>query len=160
MFLRFDPAKLDPEWLAALGWIVGGRAILKSAEPGCELLQLSSHTPILPDQTVMITARPWLPLRPRRVLISRAADWIVNDIKVGNRSQFRQSGDIPGVMFATHAIDRYISFETVQTAMDLVMTVTYIGLEESGVPFFAWVVGTTVPDPRQPLVPRRPSAHE
>ncbi len=35
MFLRFDPAKLDPEWLSALGWVVGGHSILRSAEPGC-----------------------------------------------------------------------------------------------------------------------------
>ncbi len=28
-----------------------------------------------------------------------AADWIVNDVKVGNKSQFSQSGDVPGELF-------------------------------------------------------------
>ena len=60
----------------------------------------------------------------------------MNDIKIGNRSQFSQSGDVPGDMFATNAIDAFVSFETAQTAMDVVMVVTYIGLNESGVPFF------------------------
>ena len=107
---------------------------------GREVLPMSTGVAILPTQSAQITARPQrVAFRPERVFISAAgtsggaADWVVNDIKIGNRSQFSQSGDVPGDMFATNAIDGFVSFETAQTAMDVVMVVTYIGLNESGV---------------------------
>jgi hypothetical protein len=116
---------------------------------GREVLPMSTGVAILPTQSAQITARPQrVAFRPERVFISAAgtsggaADWVVNDIKIGNRSQFSQSGDVPGDMFATNAIDGFVSFETAQTAMDVVMVVTYIGLNESGVPFFGSIVGT------------------
>ena len=116
---------------------------------GREVLPMSTGVAILPTQSAQITARPQrVAFRPERVFISAAgtsggaADWVVNDIKIGNRSQFSQSGDVPGDMFATNAIDGFVSFETAQTAMDVVMVVTYIGLNESGCPFFGSVVGT------------------
>jgi hypothetical protein len=127
-------------------------ALVEQAGPdraGREVLPMSTGVAILPTQSAQITARPQrVAFRPERVFISAAgtsggaADWVVNDIKIGNRSQFSQSGDVPGDMFATNAIDGFVSFETAQTAMDVVMVVTYIGLNESGVPFFASIVGT------------------
>jgi hypothetical protein len=116
---------------------------------GREILPMSTGVAILPTQSAQITARPQrVAFRPERVFISAAgtdggaADWIVNDIKIGNRSQFSQSGDIPGDMFATNAIDGFVSFETAQTAMDVVMVVTYIGTNESGVAFYGSIIGT------------------
>jgi len=127
-------------------------ALVEAPSPdraGREVLPMSTGVAILPTQSAQITARPQrVAFRPERVFISAAgtsggaADWVVNDIKIGNRSQFSQSGDVPGDMFATNAIDGFVSFETAQTAMDVVMVVTYIGLNESGVPFFASIVGT------------------
>jgi hypothetical protein len=61
-----------------------------------------------------------------------AANWIVNDITIGDRSQFVQSGALPGDMFVTTAIDSYVTFETAQTATDVVMIVTYQGATEGG----------------------------
>ena len=116
---------------------------------GREVLPMSTGVAILPTQSAQITARPQrVAFRPERVFISNAgtdggaADWVVNDIKIGNRSQFSQSGDVPGDMFATNAIDGFVSFETAQTAMDVVLVVTYIGANEDGAPFFASIVGT------------------
>jgi len=116
---------------------------------GREILPMSTGVAILPTQSAQITARPQrIAFRPERVFISAAgtdggaADWIVNDIKIGNRSQFSQSGDVPGDMFATNAIDGFVSFETAQTAMDVVMVVTYIGTNESGVAFYGSIIGT------------------
>jgi hypothetical protein len=117
---------------------------------GREILPMSTGVPILPSQSAQITAKPqrvcW---RMERFVISNAgtsggaADWVVNDIKIGNQSQFAQSGDVPGDMFATNAIDTFVSFQTAQTAMDVVVVVTYIGLNESGCPFFGSAVGTS-----------------
>jgi hypothetical protein len=145
-------------WYSVVGAELGNGAIsprnalIEVPSPehaGREVLPMSTGVAILPTQSAQITARPQrVAFRPERVFISAAgtsggaADWVVNDIKIGNRSQFSQSGDVPGDMFATNAIDGFVSFETAQTAMDVVMVVTYIGLNESGVPFFASIVGT------------------
>ena len=108
------------------------------------LLPMSSGVNILPNTSAQITSRPQnVAFRPERVIIGGTpGDWIVNDIKVGNRSQFSQSGDVPGEVFANTTIDAFVSFETVQTAMDFVMLVTFIGASESGAPFYCAVLGT------------------
>ena len=114
-----------------------------------DILPMSTGVPILPTQSAQITGRPQtLVFKIGRFVISNAgtsggaADWIVNDIKIGNRSQFVQSGDVPGDLFATNAIDTFVRFESAQTAMDVVVVCTYIGLNESGCPFFGAMVGT------------------
>ena len=114
-----------------------------------DILPMSTGVPILPTQSAQITGRPQtLVFKIGRFVISNAgtaggaADWIVKDIKIGNRSQFVQSGDVPGDLFATNAIDTFVRFEAAQTAMDVVVVVTYIGLNESGAPFFGAMVGT------------------
>jgi len=63
-------------------------------------------------------------------------------VKVGNRSQFAQSGDVPGEMFAATTIDGFVSMETVQTAMDFVMVVTFVGDNQEGAQFVCGVLGT------------------
>ena len=112
------------------------------------VLPISTGVPILPGQSVQIAARAQTSdFRCERFMISNsgtpggAADWIVNDIKIGNRSQFAQSGDIPGSMFATNTVDAFVAFETVRATMDVAVIVTYVGPVEVGVPFFASMVG-------------------
>ncbi len=107
-------------------------------------LPMSSGVNILPNTSAQITSRPQnVAFRPERIIIGGSpSDWIVNDIKVGNRSQFSQSGDVPGEMFAATTIDSFVSMETVQTAMDFVMLVTFVGASESGAPFVCGVLGT------------------
>jgi hypothetical protein len=114
-----------------------------------DILPMSTGVPILPTQSAQITGRPQvLVFKIGRFVISNAgtaggsADWIVNDIKIGNVSQFVQSGDVPGDMFATNAVNTFVRFSPAQTAMDVVVVVTYIGLNESGCPFFGAMVGT------------------
>jgi len=139
--------------LGDAGLPIGTRNLLIDApapeRAGREVLPMSTGVAIQNSQSAQITARPQrVAFRPERVFISGAgtsggaADWIVNDIKIGNRSQFSQSGDVPGDMFATNAIDGFVSFETAQTAMDVVMVVTYIGTNEDGAAFYASIVGT------------------
>ncbi len=108
------------------------------------ILPMSSGVNILPNTSAQITSRPQnVAFRPERLIIGGTpANWIVNDVKVGNRSQFSQSGDIPGELFSSTAVDVFVSMETVQTAMDFVMLVTFVGASESGEPFVCGVLGT------------------
>lgn len=132
-----------------------------------DVLPMCSGVVILPTQTAQITARPQrVAFRPERLVVSNyapvptvswwrrlspwhrapvlhgAADWLINDIKIGNRSQLAQSGDLPGDMFATSAIDSFVTFETAQTAMDVVLIVTYIGAARNGSTFNGAIIGT------------------
>jgi hypothetical protein len=107
-------------------------------------LPMSSGVNIFPNTSAQITSRPQaMAFRPERIIIGgQPSNWIVNDVKVGNRSQFAQSGDVPGEMFAATTIDGYVSMETVQTAMDFVIVVTFIGDNNAGAPFVCGVLGT------------------
>jgi hypothetical protein len=113
------------------------------------VLPLSNNgVSVLPTQTCRITGRVqsdgfW----PDHLTISNAgtengaADWVVNDIKIAGRSQFLQSGDVPGDLFATNAVDSFIRFEVAKAATDVEIVVTYIGTNEKGCPFYASIVG-------------------
>jgi len=107
----------------------------------------------------LITSRPQRQaFRPERVFVSQAsspsstlgaggaADWLINDISIGNRSQYVQAGSLPGDIFQSTAIDSYVTFETAQTAMDVTMSVTYNGTgttgEVNGLPFWGSIHGT------------------
>jgi hypothetical protein len=72
-----------------------------------------------------------------------AADWIVHDIRIDGSSQFTRSGDIPGDMFATNAIDSFVKFHP-GTRIELL--VRYIGCNKSGCCFTARILGTVVRD--------------
>ena len=159
-FVRFEAAQ-TAGWYDIVGQSLPGpdmgmmmpRAAVVAAplptQANRDILPMSTGVPILPTQSAQITGRPQtLVFKIGRFVFSNAgtaggaADWIVNDIKICNRSQFVQSGDVPGDLFATNAIDTFVRFEAAQTAMDVVVVVTYIGLNESGAPFFGAMVGT------------------
>ena len=72
--------------------------------------------------------------------------WVVHDIKVGNRSQFKGRGVPPaqGTEFGPGGICEHLRLETAYSAMDLAMVVEYIGPDPDGEVFEATVVGTAV----------------
>jgi len=151
-FLHLDQAILHPPWRASLdgGWLdLLGVEWLRAL--GHEALQFSTwDISILPSQSVQITDRAtYKPFQPQYLLISAegtprgAADWAVNDFRIGGFSQFYQSGDVPGDLFAAPEIDRYVAFkrQSIMPAVEVGLTVTYIGAKAEGIPFRAWLVG-------------------
>jgi hypothetical protein len=114
-----------------------------------EILPLSTGTPVKPGQTCVIKGRVqtehgfW----PDRLSISNhgtpggASDWVVKDIKIAGRSQFCQAGDVPGDVFSTKAIGSFVRFKAVGGAMDVDLSVTYIGTHKTGCPFFGALTG-------------------
>jgi hypothetical protein len=141
--------------------------IIEGARASREVLPFSTTALIKPGQSAEILARPQrIAFRPERLFVSDhridyagpwwkrlwpwykppqahgAADWLIDDIKIGNRSQFSQAGSIPGDMFLSTAIDSFVSFETAQTAMDIRIFVTYVGQIPTGQRFHASMVGT------------------
>jgi hypothetical protein len=95
-----------------------------------------------------IVGRPQrVAMRPERICIGKgttpggASDWNVHDIKIGNRSQLSQAGVIPGDVFSESAVDSFVGFETIQTAMDFSMDISYCGPLDAE-PFMCTVIGT------------------
>lgn len=120
------------------------------------LLPATAPTAIHPQQSAQITCRPQVTsFQVTHLLVSRtcAEFFNVNEIKVGNRSQFLQTGDVPADLFEVDAplldspaidaledgemitikVDKIIGrlglaldLEIVDTSMDLVLIVTNI----------------------------------
>lgn len=120
---------------------------VKTTEPNRSnriILPMTSSGNITTSATV--TARPQsVAYRPEKMIVGGTpADWLIDDIKVGNRSQFAQAGSIPAEAFASNALGNEVAFETVQTAMDFVVQVTYLGTSSTGDQFRSVVFGTSV----------------
>lgn len=164
---------LPPEALGALIEIHAKKIVDSETSKGPvtsrEVLPFSTDVLILPGQSAQITARPQrIAFRPERLFVSDgfveysgpwwkrlwpwykapqgkgASDWLIHDIMIGNRSQFSQAGAIPADMFRSTAVDSFISFETVQTAMDVKLIVEYIGACPKGQRFYGSMIGTAV----------------
>lgn len=75
-----------------------------------------------------ISANPQQLFRPERFVIpaSLAPSFTIQDIKVGNVSQFPNAGDIPGEVFAQNSFDDGIRFDTVNPAINLQVSCTNI----------------------------------
>lgn len=128
---------------------------------------------ITPGTTIAITARPQRGnFRGDRVAIpdSIAQHFVIDDISVGNRSQFIQAGSIDGGLFAAridatplfelvqrgnlhrlemtpgtdHAFGLELSMDVAETAMDVTMYVTAKDSCPPGTPFMAIVLGSFV----------------
>lgn len=105
-------------------------------------LPMSTDVPIEPIQSAQITGTPARDFIPERLVISDADAWIINDIRVGNRCQTAQSGDIPGQAFSIQAVGCEVTLESVLKAMDLVIVTTYAeGGKEEGSGFLCGVQG-------------------
>ena len=115
------------------------------------VLPISSSVNVKPtpsECSAQITSRPeHTAFRPERIIIGGHPEhWIVNDIKIGNQSQFLQSGDVPGEMFASGAIDCFLRMGPVNVGQGLTVVATYIGSEPDGEPFVCGVLGTALSD--------------
>lgn len=100
---------------------------------------------IKPGERRIVIARPQVvAFRPEAFAMERGQPerWRVYDIRVGNRSQLVQASNvgIPGDIFFA-AIGELV-LETVQTAMDLVLDVEYVGPEEAGEVFECTCMGS------------------
>jgi hypothetical protein len=107
------------------------------------VLPLSTGVKIATGSSASITARVNNAFRPDRLFVSNAGEgahaWVINDIKVGGRSVFAQSGDIPADMFATSSIDNFVKFPVVLPSQSVEVVVTNTGKTEQ--PFYASICG-------------------
>lgn len=85
-------------------------------------------------------------------LVVKASDFVIVDVKVGNRSQFVASTALPGSVFSETAFGVSLRFDTAQVAQDVVIRARYVGTLSTlnvttgsiKIPFRAAVLGTAV----------------
>lgn len=127
--------------------IVG--APMKKPRPEPVVLELNTEVAVQFNQTVSVNV--WITetgVLPQRLLIREdgtpggAADWIVNDLRIAGRSQFVQSGDLPGSMFGTSSIDNFVSLEPARQGNRIELRVTYIGPNADGAVFNGQLIGS------------------
>lgn len=116
------------------------------------LLPWSSTGHVVPYNTsTLITARVQdiLPtdhgFQPCRVVVSDPEAWVFNDIKIGNQSQFVQSGDVPGIAFHPEAPPGLIRMRPAAPALDVEVSVTQIKHHLRDVSFVCGIAGNLVP---------------
>lgn len=104
-------------------------------------LPMSTGVMILPTQSAQITGRPQRNFLAERMFIANADEWIVNDIRIVNRHQFVQSGDVPGQCFSTRIVGGSVTFDPTRAGLDFVLVTTRGEDCEIGAPFFCGVEG-------------------
>jgi hypothetical protein len=100
-----------------------------------------------PQTAATITARVQnARFQINRIEIDAGWDWIVEDVRINGKGQFCQPGGIPGDMFATDAIDGFVSMETCDIGGTIEIDVNYCGTNEEGSRFRARLEGIVVRD--------------
>ena len=90
-----------------------------------------------------IPAAPQNLFRPERLVIPSdiAFDFGVQDIKVGNQSQFAQSVEVPAAVFTEVSIDTNVTFDTAEVGNQISILVRNKGADDD-VEFTAAAIGT------------------
>jgi hypothetical protein len=90
-----------------------------------------------------IPAAPQNLFRPERLVIPSdiGFDFGVQDIKVGNQSQFAQSVEVPAAVFSEVAIDTNVTFDTAEVGNQISILVRNKGTEDD-LEFTAAAIGT------------------
>lgn len=88
-------------------------------------LPLDSGISVPNGQTFTITIRPQMTFRVERLVIEsdHAGDFLIQDVKVGNRSQFGAAGSIPARIFQENANGVRLRGDTAQPGIDISVTV-------------------------------------
>lgn len=123
------------------GSVVKEAAPTKSREYA---LPLDSVVTVAAGATVIITNRPQVLFRAERLVISGAiaAQFAINDFRVGKNSQFAAAGALPGDMFAPGSFGVRLKCDTAQISNDISVNIT--NLSGGALRFLAGVVGEAV----------------
>jgi len=108
-------------------------------------LPVDSGIKILTGTTSVVCGRADLPdgycFIPEGVVLRDPENWVILDVKAGNRSQFAQGGDIPGVAFGAHTVGCPMTIEPIYPGGDLSVVARYVGGDGDGGRLVFGVVG-------------------
>ena len=113
---------------------LSGTANPTSAQRGIScFLPISTDVPILATQSAQIEGQSRSTFLLERIVIADPDDWIINDVRIGNRCLFAQRGDLPGQAFSSHAVGCELTLNLVPRVADFaIVTTRSEGCEEAG----------------------------
>jgi len=74
-------------------------------------------------------------IEAHRFVIEDSGDWLIHDIRVDDRSLFKQPGDVPGEMFGAAVADNFVQFGVIRAGSRVRIHVSYLGDDPEGRPF-------------------------
>lgn len=89
-------------------------------------LGFDSGTPgVGPGATATITTRPQLPFRGNRLVVPSdiGGNFLIHDLKIGNRSQFVANGAVPARTFSEQGVGVSLSLDTAMVSQDVTLVV-------------------------------------
>ena len=119
-----------------------GGQFLNPCQGNAELpLPFDSQNAIAAAASQAVTTRPQANFMPYRLLVgsSIAAFFIINDIKIGTRSQFSGSGSLPAETFSNLSVGATLKMDMALTSQDVTINVTNIDV--AGHRFLAAMIG-------------------
>jgi hypothetical protein len=101
-------------------------------------------TPVANGANVIINAQPQVNFRPSRLVVpdSIAPSFMINDFKIGMRSQLVAPGSIPAQSFTQTAVGTAMALDTVNVGQFVTLDVTNVAAQP--VNFAASLFGTTL----------------
>lgn len=102
-----------------------------------------------PDQlpsAAEIVVQPQTTFRPERLVIpiTIAALFVIEDIRIGQASQFVGAGGLSAQLFASDAINPPLHLDAAMPGIDIRFRVRYVGDDPRGARFTAALIGTGV----------------
>ena len=80
-------------------------------------------TALTANQSTTVTLTPQLPFKPYR-LLTNSTGVRIDDIRVGNASQFVAAGSIPSEIFAPNAVGTRLKGDTAVPGVDIIISIT------------------------------------
>lgn len=114
---------------AAVKQVEGSTMVRQAAPTKSRALVIGFvSTGIAAAASATVTQRPQVLFRPQRVVVagSLAPSFTVDDIRVGNKSQFISAGAVPAEAFSQTSFGVEMKMDTCQISMDLIIVVTNI----------------------------------
>lgn len=108
------------------------------------VIGFDSETEIAADAEVDLIVYCPVLFRPQRIVVEgrSAPAFVINDFRVGDKSQFIMKGSIPADAFASSSFDVQLSCDTAQPTQPITLSVR--NLSNSPLRFLAAVFGETV----------------
>jgi len=89
---------------------------------------------VLPGESAWFVARSKeLAFQPEHLVIDRCwPDWEIEDVRVDGRTQFVQTGPIPGELFQPGTVDTFVKLDVVLAARPFTVRARYVGSDPRG----------------------------
>lgn len=146
-------------FLAGLGSVTVGLlfarkldAVLDSLERELVAEQQVADQPPSAAEIVVVTEAAF---RAHRLVVpaSIAPLFVIEDIRIGNASQFVSGAAVPAALFAPDTVDALVGLDVAAPNTEMRFRVRYVGSDPRGARFTAALLGTGVDDGRQRVLP-------